>query len=402
MSPHEIGPTVDESSWDTTTKKLRVAVLTEIISPYRIPFLNELSSDPYTELEVLFFSKTEGRRNWRIPWKRLRFKYKVLPGLLVARRYQGGPIFFNPGVWRTLRKGRFQVVIFFGYHHPTIWLALLWCRIARVRTLVWSESTLLDVRSSGRAVENLKKWIVARCDGFIAAGSSQVKYLRHLGVKHERIWVAPDSVDSEHFTSRSRHHRSLRTEIIRELGVKPPIVLYVGRLLDAKGIPELLSAFKEVISQQQASLLLVGDGPDRKRYEQICTESNLASVHFAGFQDQEELPRYYGIADVLVFPTRSDPWGLVLNEGMCSGLPIVCSTAAGAALDLVFSGQNGFLHEPGNVYQLAKHLKILLKDPNLRSRMGECSQEIITGFTPRKMANGFLDAIFDKPQDSLT
>ena len=138
------------------------------------------------------------------------------------------------------------------------------------------------------------------------------------------------------------------------------------------------------------------------RYEKICTESNLASVHFVGFQDQEELPRYYGIADVLVFPTRSDPWGLVLNEGMCSGLPILCSTAAGAALDLVFSGQNGFLHEPGDVQQLAKHLKTLLRDPNLRSRMGQCSQEIIAGFTPQRMANGFLDAIRDKPQDSFS
>ena len=387
---------------DSTSGKMRIAVLTEIISPYRIPFLNELSSDPSIDLEVLFFSKTEGRRNWKIPWKSISFKYQVLPGWLVARRYQGGPIFFNPGVWRNLQKGRFQAVIFFGYHHPTIWLSLLWCRIAHIRTLVWSESTLLDIRSSNKAVEKLKRWIVARCDGFIAAGSSQVKYLRHLGASHEQIWVAPDSVDSEHFTSQSLHHRSLRPEIMRALGIKPPIVLYVGRLLDAKGIPELLDAFKEVIKHQKATLLLVGDGPDRMRYEKICTESNLASVHFVGFQDQEELPRYYGIADVLVFPTRSDPWGLVLNEGMCSGLPILCSTAAGAALDLVFSGQNGFLHEPGDVQQLAKHLKTLLRDPNLRSRMGQCSQEIIAGFTPQRMAHGFLDAIRDKPQDSLS
>ena len=118
---------------------VRVALLTEIISPYRIPVFNELAAMEGVELDVLFFSETEGRRNWRIPWEKIHFRYRVLPGLLVTRRYQGGPVFFNPGIVGALRRGKYRAVICFGYHHPTIWLALLWSLdgIAHSRRLIY-------------------------------------------------------------------------------------------------------------------------------------------------------------------------------------------------------------------------------------------------------------------------
>lgn len=379
---------------------MRVAVLTEIISPYRIPLLNELASDSRIELEVFFFSETEGRRRWRIPWEKMRFHWCVLPGMLVAHRYQGGPIFFNPSILGALRRGRFQAVVCFGYHHPTIWMALLWCRVNQARALLWSESTMQDTRSLGRAVEWMKRKIITYFDSFIAAGTDQVEYLRHLGASLEKIWVAPDAVDSEFFSSQSIIYRKQQNEIMNMLRVEGPIVLYVGRLLDAKGIPELLSAFEILVAHHSATLILIGDGPDQTHYQEICKERGLNSVRFEGFRPQVELPRYYAIADVLVFPTRSDPWGLVINEAMCSGLPVICSAAAGAARDLVRHGHNGFVHQTGDVQAIASHLESILADPETLIRMGECSREIISGFTPRRMAHGFLRAILGIPQNT--
>jgi glycosyltransferase involved in cell wall biosynthesis len=138
---------------------------------------------------------------------------------------------------------------------------------------------------------------------------------------------------------------------------------------------------------------MVGDGPDRARYQAWCREREMNSVRFEGVRSQQDLPRYYGIADVFVFPTRSDPWGLVLNEAMCSGLPVICSTAAGAAADLVRSGQNGFLHELGDIATLKRHMSTLLSDDRLRLRMGKASREIIAGFGPQNMAQGFRNAV---------
>ncbi len=377
--------------------KIKTAVLTEIISPYRVPVLNELAADPRLELDVFFFAETEGRRAWRIPREQIRFNYRVLPGLLMAHRYQQGPIFFNPGIWLALFKGRYRAVVCFGYHHPTIWLALLYCRLTGTRSLVWSESTLRDVRSSSRVVEAFKRVIIRYCDGFVAAGAAQADYLRHLGAHPEQIWVAPDSVDSDFFTSQSQAYRIRQAEIKRDFGAEGPVVLYVGRLLDAKGILELLAAFERVVEQTPATLVLVGDGPDKSHYEQMCCERQWTFVHFEGFHQQEDLPRYYGMADVFVLPTYSDPWGLVLNEAMCAGLPIICSTAAGAAADLVQPGRNGFLHEPGDAEAISRHLMTLLADDELRCRMGTASREIIQDYSPQKMAQGFAEAVLQLP-----
>ena len=385
-----------------TAKPVRVALLTEIISPYRIPLLNELSSDQRVELEVIFFSETEERRKWRIPWEKIRFHNRVLPGLLIARRYQGGPVFFNPGIITALWSGKYQAVICFGYHHPTIWLALIWCWFSRARALLWSESTHRDSRSYNVLVDWLKRRLLRCFDGFVAAGKSQAAYLRDLGAPAEKIWVAPDAVDSDFFTTQSNIHHGRKHETKRSLGVEGCVILYVGRLLDAKGIPELLDAFEQVVFQQHATLFLVGDGPDRARYQQSCRERELNSVRFEGFCPQEDLPRYYGIADVFVFPTRSDPWGLVLNEAMCAGLPVICSTAAGAAADLVQPGRNGLLHEPGDVETIVEHLLKLLGNGGLRQRMGISSRKIILGFSPRKMAQGFAEAVLDLPNKAYT
>ena len=381
---------------------VRVALLTEIISPYRIPVFNELAAMEGVELDVLFFSETEGRRNWRIPWEKIHFRYRVLPGLLVTRRYQGGPVFFNPGIVGALRRGKYRAVICFGYHHPTIWLALLWCWFSRARALLWSESTRRDARSSNALVNWLKRRLLRRFDGFVAAGNSQAAYLRHLGAPAGKIWVAPDAVDSDFFSTQSNIHHDRKRETMQSLGVEGPVILYVGRLIDAKGIPELLDAFEQVRNRQQATLILVGDGPDRALYQDHCHERSLVAVRFEGFRPQEELPRYYGIADVFVFPTRSDPWGLVLNEAMCAGLPVICSTAAGAAADLVKPGRNGLLHDPGDVETIVEHLLKLLGNGGLRRRMGISSRKIILGFSPRKMAQGFAEAVLDLPNKAYT
>ena len=376
-------------------RPVRVAVLTEIISPYRIPVFNELAKDPRIDLEVLFFSESEERRRWRVPWEKIRFKSSILPGMLVAHRYQDGPMFLNPTIIAALWRGKYQTIICFGYHHPTIWMALLWSRWSRKRSLLWSESTRRDIRSSSGVVEILKRQMIQCFTGFVAAGTAQVEYLRDLGAAQKDIWIAPDAVDSDFFISQCQVHRKQKTAIKESLGVKGPIVLYVGRLLDAKGIPDLIEAFEHVVKHQHATLMLVGDGPDMERYKAMCRERGLTSVHFAGFRPQEELPQYYGIADVFVFPTRSDPWGLVLNEAMCAGLPVICSTAAGAAVDLVRAGHNGLLQEPGDIEAIVRHLSILLSDDKLRLLMGANSREIIAAFSPERMAQGLSEAVLN-------
>ncbi|NJL10431.1 MAG: glycosyltransferase family 4 protein [Calothrix sp. SM1_7_51] len=168
---------------------------------------------------------------------------------------------------------------------------------------------------------------------------------------------------------------------------------FVGRLIDEKGIPELLEAFI-LLPQENLTLAIVGNGACLHKYQNYCQEKKLDNVVFTGFKPEDELVKYYAAADIFVFPTRSDPWGLVLNEAMAVCLPIVCSTAAGAADDLIKDKVNGLIVPVGDVASLAKALQRLIINENLRKQMGLQSRLIINDYTPETMAQGFKEAIF--------
>jgi glycosyltransferase involved in cell wall biosynthesis len=116
-------------------------------------------------------------------------------------------------------------------------------------------------------------------------------------------------------------------------------------------------------------------------------------VRLLGFKQQEELPQYYALADLFVFPTHIDPWGLVVNEAMSCGLPVLCSTAAGAAFDLIRPGVNGYTFDPTNVTVIKELLVEMLSDPDKAAAMGRQSQTLIASHTPEKCAEGMAQAI---------
>lgn len=374
---------------------MRVAILTEIISPYRIPVFNKLATYPNIELKVLFASETEGLRNWRVAKERIQFDYEVLPGKVIAKTYQNGSLFLNPTIAGSIRQGKFDVIIFGGYHHPSYWLALAYSKAAGKRTILWSESNLRDHRIQSSLRMAFKRFLIGAFDRYLVPGTAQRKYLESFGVHETKIWLAPNAVDVDHFASGSAAQRTRKDVIKASLGITGDVILYVGRLIDDKGMADLLPALEDVIRHHPATLLVVGTGPDEKRYRAFAAERNLPVI-FAGFQQQEDLPRYYAIADIFAFPTHSDTWGLVLNEAMSCGLPIVASSAAGAVDDLVFHGENGYIHPPGESAAIADAIKKLLIAPSARHKMGIRSAQIMEGFTPEKCAEGFRNVIQDE------
>ncbi|MGD1914086.1 MAG: glycosyltransferase family 4 protein [Rivularia sp. (in: cyanobacteria)] len=374
-------------------KKNKAIILTEIISPYRIPPFNYLAQDEEIDLTVFFFAETESRRSWLVEKEKIQFNYKVLWGLQLGKSYQSAPVFLNPDVIYQLWKQQPDVIICGGWHHFSHWLALVYAQMTKTPLLIWSESTLKDERSVSNIKHKLKTWIINQADGYIISGNAQKKYLLNLGAKQDRIYIAPNAVDSNFFTCETQRYRQQKTMWKDKLGINGCVILYVGRLIDEKGIPELLEAFTKLSPHNQVTLIIVGDGSRSQDYHLFCQQNQLNNVVFTGFQPQTALPQYYGIADIFVFPTKSDPWGLVVNEAMAAGLPIICSDAAGAAPDLVVNGKNGYLVPVRDVKKLSEALQILVEDESLREKMGLYSQEIIANYTPQKMALGLKEAI---------
>jgi glycosyltransferase involved in cell wall biosynthesis len=140
---------------------------------------------------------------------------------------------------------------------------------------------------------------------------------------------------------------------------------------------------------EEVSLLLLGDGPEEAQLRRACADRGIENVVFAGFKQKPELPRYYAMADVFVFPTLGDPYGLVVDEAMACGLPVISTSAAGEIRDRIEDGVNGYIVPPEDVVTLSERMLYLAKNSDLRSRMGDASSYKIQGRTPEKWAEQF-------------
>jgi glycosyltransferase involved in cell wall biosynthesis len=370
---------------------IKAILLTETISPYRIPVFNEIARDLEAKFLVLFFGESEKRRQWKVYKEKIKFRYKVLPNLLFQK--QGlTPYFFNFTIFYSLLKYSPDIIIISGYSQPSSFLAMLYAKLFKKQLVLWCESNKYDQRYEHCLKKAYKRWFVKNCAGYIVPGQASFEYLLSLGALREKIYRAPNAVDNDYFSRVADQQRKTKGQFKQSKGYPDKIILYVGRLVDQKGIFDLFKAFQIISGNQPAlGLVLIGNGEKEEDYKNFCQISNIKNVFFTGFVHQEELPAYYACADVFVLPTHSEPWGLVLNEAMACKLPVVSSNVAGAAADLIINGKNGYIYEKGNVNKLTEILNKVLNS-NCES-MGQSSYEIIQGFSPQKCARGFLGAI---------
>jgi glycosyltransferase involved in cell wall biosynthesis len=371
--------------------KHRLVIITEIIAPYRIPVFNVLARHPGIELRVIFLAKTDpSTRHWRVYADEIQFAYEILPSW--RTRLKKYNLLLNQKIVACLREAHPQTIVCGGYNYLASWQALRWARQNHVRFLLWSESTAKDHRSGHRMVESLKKKFFDKCDGCIVPGTSAGEYARQMGVSPEHIFIAPNAVDNELFASRATQARGNTARVRAELGLPPRYFIFSGRLVKSKGVFELWEAYGSLSEKlrSQLGLVFAGDGPLRAELENIAKSIRPGNLHFAGFVQRDELASYYGLADCLVFPTHSDPWGLVVNEAMACGLPVISGQSAGCAADLVKA--NGRLIDSKNVDQLAQAMEEVATDVDLRREMSRESLRIIRGFSPEMCAIGIAEA----------
>ena len=371
--------------------KTRLVILTEIIAPYRIPVFNALAQREDVELHVIFLAETDhSMRQWKVYAEEIRFSYEVLPSW--RKRLGKYNLLVNQSVASTLERTQPEVIVCGGYNYLASWQAQRWARRSGVQFLLWCESTVNDQRGENGLVESLKGSFLRGCDRFVVPGKSSREYLLGFGVAESAIFVAPNAVDNERFAAGARMVRENGERARQELGLPRRYFISVGRIVKAKGIFDLLEAYARLAPELRAEvgLVIAGDGPERAELEAMARDIYPGAVHFAGFVHRDELATYYALAECFVLPTHSDPWGLVVNEAMACGLPVICSEVAGCAADLVRS--NGRLVEAGNVEQLAETMNEIAGDGDLRRAMGGDSEELIANYSPELCAAGIAEA----------
>ena len=290
-------------------------------------------------------------------------------------------------VWRALEEADPEVVLVPGYYNLPALAAALWAKVHGRTTVLMTESTQQDHQRTAWK-ENAKGLLIRTLfDWAVAGGAPHMRYLRALGFPQSRIARHYDVVDNHYYvagTNALRLHSSHH-----EQGLPEHYFLYVGRLAPEKNVDGLLAAYAEYRRRGgDWSLVLVGDGPLAGALRAQVDQLGLAShVVFAGLRNAAELLPCYAFADCFVLPSTREPWGLVVNEAMASGLPVIVSRQCGCAEDLVLHGSNGLLFDSAQRGELTEALLTMTSAGTAgRARMGRASQEIINRHSPEDWA----------------
>jgi len=374
-------------------KPVRVVLLTEIISPYRIPVFNALARQKGIELHLIFLAETDPtQRRWLVYKDEIEFSYEVLPAW--RRRWGGWHILLNRGLWLALQRFRPDSILCGGYNYPAFWEALVWAKFNSAPFVAWIESTSRDQRNPNALTEFIKRRFINNCSAFVVPGKSAFEYVVSMGVPAERIHTAPNAVDNRRFASLARSVREREAQHRTELGLPPRYFVYVGRVTREKGVFQLMEAYTQLEPElrSRVGLVLVGEETAKNELMKGAAKIYPGTVVFPGFAQRDQLAAFYALAEALVFPTLSDPWGLVVNEAMACGLPIIASDAAGCVADLVRDGENGYVIPSASVDKLAEAMAAFARDSHLASRMGQHSARLIEGFSPECCAAGLATA----------
>lgn len=373
-------------------KKYKVAIIHNIISPYRVPFFIKLSKHPSIDLFVYFCAKKHKERKWDV-FESDRYNYEILSG--VTLNFAGNSYHVNPSIASKLIREKYDAVIIGGYSNFTTQMAFVISKLLKTPVILWSESTQNEPNMLRTLSKPLTGFITRHATAYIAASTSAKDFFIANGASAEKIFVPPNTVNTDFFTKESLKYKIKKNELKRELGIiNSKVILYIGQLIKRKGIEFLLFAYKKLKEEyDDVGLAVVGSGPLKKELLDLCQRENIKDVYFIGFIQQKQLPLYYSIADLFILPSLVETFGLVINEAMACGLPVITTKVAGAK-DLINPGENGFIVDEANVDQLYLAIKEIILNDKVMIKMGETSLEIIERiYNLDHAVRGFASAI---------
>lgn len=303
----------------------------------------------------------------------------------------------NPGIVARVFSEQLDGLVLHGYNSPTHLLAVAAANVAGVPLMLRSDAQLQGQTGllKGLLRPAALTTLYALFDGFLAAGTKNAEYYRAFGASEEQIWLAPFSVDNAYFRSQlldEQEQGEFRADEGLEEGV--PVILFASKMTERKRAMDLLKAYETLGKRGvEAQLALVGDGVERAKLEAYVEEHAIEGVHFPGFINQSQLPKWYSIADVFVLPSENEPWGLVINEVMNAGIPVVSTWDAGVTYDLVIPGETGYGYEAGDVEALGGILERIVGDEEHRRRLGEGARERIDNWGIEETVEGYVRAV---------
>jgi glycosyltransferase involved in cell wall biosynthesis len=398
---------------EVTARKVRLAYVVSHPIQYQANLLRRIAADPDIDLTVFFCSDFSAKGyqdkgfgvsvQWDVP---LLSGYRSV--VLPRWRESTHPSPTRPisrGFLRELRRGidgkPFDAVWIHGYSTVNSLHAILAAKALGLPVILRAESWLADRKRSG--VKLMAKRLFFRIlrslvDAVLPIGTQNTEYWSYYFGGRFPKFLVPYAVDNDYFASRREAARATRADLQKELGLDPsrPVILFASKLQERKHADHLLEAYLQLRQQHAGGpepyLVIVGDGEMRQALEHRAAESGLDGILFAGFRNQSELPRFFDLSAVFVLPSRHEAWGLITNEAMAAGLPVIVTDDVGCAVDLVRNGENGFVYPVGNIAALRDALRATL-EPGRAEAMGQRSREILSTWSYREDQEGLRAAL---------
>jgi 1,2-diacylglycerol 3-alpha-glucosyltransferase len=287
-----------------------------------------------------------------------------------------------------------------GYSSPDSLALLLWCCVHQRQAILMSESKEDDAPRL-RLKEWLKRRVIHRFSAALCGGTSHRNYLEQLGMDPEKIFLGYDAVDNRYFRQEATRARQNfgKHRHLPGLEDSTPFFLASARFIKRKNLGTLLIAYQQYRAEVKRMgygpwrLVILGDGEERSNYVRLIRGNELEGVTLAGFRQIEELPAYYGLAKVFIHPAVQEQWGLVVNEAMASGLPVLVSGRCGCVPDLICNGENGFIFDPDNTAELAELMQRTSSGQVDLAAMGRAARAHISHWGPERFAEGLYGAL---------
>jgi len=377
-------------------RKPAVAVVFHHIGPYHHARLNA-AADRLSVTGIEWSAK--GFDAWGVAATPARYhKVSLFPE---ATNHSPGNAEIRRALWSALEQTNPDVVAVNGWNNFGSLIAARCCLRRRIPMVVMSESSRQDEPRT-RWKEAIKRRIVGLYSAALVGGQRHVEYLVELGMPRERIFTGYDVVDDHYFRQKAEEVRSQRSEFRQKCALPENYFLASARFVEKKNLPKLIRAYaeyrrgSEIRSQKSEvrnnkapwDLVVLGDGPLKTDLCRLISDLRLNEhVHLAGYKQYDELPVYYASANAFVHASTTEQWGLVVNEAIASGLPVIISNRCGCAPELV--NGNGFTFDPTNEHELAARLSEMasLSDQE-QKHLRDNSYRIASNFAPERFGEG--------------
>lgn len=349
--------------------RMKIAFVTNSRAPYRTLQFNKFSEIPDTRFTIFYINKNVNGRAWRT--EECKFEEKTISSNKLVK---------------TLKDivNQYDLIMIGGYDKKEYILLSLMCKLRNKKYIL-----LFDGINPKRinSKEKLHKYIVKK---FVISNSvfifgngmvSKMYFTQQFKYPDDRIVNQYLTVDIESISRLSDKKEEIKTMLQNKYVIPQNmnVVMYSGRLVKRKRIENIINALSLLKNKDDYYLLIVGDGEERENLFHLAKEKNINLIITGFIKEQEELFKFYYLADMFILPSENEPWGLVVNEAMAAGLPLIVSDECGSYMDLVKDDYNGFIVNCNDTKELSKKIEAIIKEDY--NEFGRNSKKIIKDWT---------------------